>query len=105
MRVLFDQGTPVPLRRYLREHQVVTAFEVGWAQLSNRELLANADEQFDVLVTTDKQLRHEQSFAGRNIALLVLPHASWPKLEPHASRIAKAVSELAPRELVELQFD
>ena len=40
MRVLFDQGTPVPLRRYLEGHEVRTAFEQGWATLGNGELRA-----------------------------------------------------------------
>lgn len=30
MRILFDQGTPVPLRQYLTEHSVTTAYEEGW---------------------------------------------------------------------------
>jgi hypothetical protein len=34
VRVLFDQGTPVPLRNYLGEHQVTTAAEMGWSRLS-----------------------------------------------------------------------
>ena len=53
MRVLFDQGTPAPLRDFLRGHEVVTAFEMGWSELSNGELLAKAEEQFDLIVTTD----------------------------------------------------
>jgi hypothetical protein len=34
MKILFDQGTPVPLRRQLPEHDVATAFEQGWSALS-----------------------------------------------------------------------
>ncbi|MDQ6913353.1 MAG: DUF5615 family PIN-like protein [Verrucomicrobiota bacterium] len=86
MRVLFDQGTPVPLRKHFAGHDVVTAFEAGWSEVSNGELLAKAEEQFDVLVTTDKQLRYQQNLTGRRIAIVVLPHASWLKLEPHAGR-------------------
>ena len=44
MRILFDQGTPVPLRRYLSNHSVDTAFERGWSHLQNSELL-QASEQ------------------------------------------------------------
>ena len=76
MRVLFDQGTPVPLREYLTGHQVQTAFELDWSRLSNGELLAAAEGQFDVLVTTDRNLRHQQSLAGRKLAVLVLPTTS-----------------------------
>ena len=88
MRVLFDQGTPVPLRTHLAGHDVVTAFDAGWAELSNGELLDAAEAEFDVLVTTDKQLRYQQNLTGRRIAIVVLPHASWPKLEPSAAAVA-----------------
>ena len=33
MRILFDQGTPVPLRTFLVGHEVETAFERGWIKL------------------------------------------------------------------------
>ena len=62
MRVLFDQGTPVPLRRYLALHAVVTVFEKGWSTLQNGELLSTAeDEGFEVLVTTDQNLKYQQN--------------------------------------------
>lgn len=57
MRVLFDQGTPLPLRRSLAGHEVKTASEMGWGELSNGDLLAAAEQAFDALVTTDQGLR------------------------------------------------
>lgn len=55
VQVLFDQGTPVPLRRYLVTHAVSTVFEKGWSTLQNGELLNRAErEGFEVLVTTDQ---------------------------------------------------
>jgi hypothetical protein len=56
MKILFDQGTPVPLRHYLQSHEVTTAFELGWSTLSNGELLRPAEASFDLLITTDQQL-------------------------------------------------
>lgn len=105
MRVLFDQGTPVPLRKHFAGHDVVTAFEAGWSEVSNGELLAKAEEQFDVLVTTDKQLRYQQNLSGRRIAIVVLPHASWLKLERHAGKIAAVVLAVRPGSYVEPQLD
>ena len=104
MRVLFDQGTPVPLRSFLAKHEVATAFELGWAQLANGDLLARAETQFDVLVTTDQQLRYQQNLIGRRIAVLVLPYASWKKLEPHASRIVAALSSMNRGDYLELKL-
>ncbi|PZR72270.1 MAG: hypothetical protein DLM73_13700 [Chthoniobacterales bacterium] len=104
MRVLFDQGTPSPLRDYLRGHEVVTAFESGWSDLSNGELLAQAEEQFDVFVTTDQQLRYQQNLEGRKIAILVLPYANWIKLEPRAETIAETISAMQPGSYIELEL-
>jgi len=43
VRILFDQGTPIPLRKPLNSHQIETAFERGWSTLTNGELLAAAE--------------------------------------------------------------
>ena len=77
MKILFDQGTRAPLRGALTAHQVSTAHEMGWSELDNGRLLAAAEETFDVLVTTDRNLRHQQSMTGRRLAVLVLPTTSW----------------------------
>lgn len=70
MPVLFDQGTPDPLRRALTAQVVSTAFEMGWSALSKGDLLGAAEEQFDAFVTTDQNLRHQQNLAGRRLARL-----------------------------------
>ena len=55
MRILFDQGTPVPLRKYLDTHSVATAYELSWQELDNGALIAKAEaDGFDLLITTDQ---------------------------------------------------
>jgi hypothetical protein len=62
MQVLFDQGTPVPLRRYLAPHSITTVFEKGWSTMQNGELLRTAEgEGFEVLVSTDQNLKYQQN--------------------------------------------
>src|SRR5271168_2390200 len=102
MRVLFDQGTPVPLRRALSPHVVSTVHELGWSTLSNGDLLDAAEAQFDAFVTTDQNLRYQQNLAGRRLAILVLPFASWPKLQRHVATIVLAVDGLKPGDYIEL---
>jgi hypothetical protein len=52
MKILFDQGTPVPLRKYLIEHSVTTAYEEGWSNLSNGDLLKAAENKgYQILIT------------------------------------------------------
>ena len=80
MKVLFDQGTPVPLRRHLHPHEVDTAAEKGWSSLQNGELLARAEEAgYEVLVTTDQHLRYQQKLTGRKLRIVVLMSTSWPR--------------------------
>lgn len=105
MRILFDQGTPAPLRDHLAGHEVSTAAEMNWSRLTNGELLNAAERQFDLLVTTDQQLRSQQNFSGRKLSILVLPFASWPKLQPKAAAIAIRVATIRTGEYVELQFE
>ena len=102
MRVLFDQGTPDPLRRALTAHVVSTAYEMGWSVLSNGDLLDAAEAQFDAFVTMDENLRYQQNLAGRRLAILVLPFASWPKLQSHMPSIVSAIDDLKPSDYVEL---
>lgn len=102
VRILFDQGTPVPLRRTLTAHDVSTAYEMGWASLENGDLLHAAEAQFDVLVTTDQNLQYQQHVAGRRLAILVLPFANWPKLQSHLPAIVSAIDALTPGGYVEL---
>ncbi len=92
MRVLFDQGTPVPLRRFLSRHEVATAYERGWSRLKNGDLLDIAEKDgFDVLVTTDTNLKYQQNLATRRIAVVVLGSTSWPRIRMVATEVVQAV--------------
>jgi hypothetical protein len=105
MRILFDQGTPVPLRDHLSGHAVQTAFELGWSSLKNGELLAAAEESFDLFITTDQQLRYQQNLAGRKLSVVVLAPTSWPRIRQNISRIEDAVAQIGPGEYLEISFD
>jgi hypothetical protein len=62
MLVLFDQGTPVPLRPFLTGHIVRTAAQQGWDRLENGDLLNAAEAgRFEVLLTTDRNIRYQQT--------------------------------------------
>ena len=95
MRILFDQGTPVPLRRHLHPHAVDTLAERGWSKLENGELLDQAEAGgYEALITTDQSLKHQQDLAGRAIRVVVLKTTSWPKIRKEADRVLEAVDEL-----------
>lgn len=94
----------MPLRRVLAAHEVATAFEMGWAALDNGELLRAAEAEFEVFITTDRNLRYQQNLTGWRLAILVLPTTSWPKIRAHIAQVVAAVSEVGPGELRELTF-
>jgi hypothetical protein len=67
MLVLFDHGTPAPLRAFLKDHTVKKTKDLGWDTLSNGELLRAAEEAaFQILLTTDKNIRYQQNLAERH---------------------------------------
>ena len=105
MLILFDQATPVPIRSFLEGHTVRTAAQQGWDKLRNGDLLTAAEEAgFDVLLTTDKNVRYQQNLAGRRIAIVVLGQQQWPKLRPHIERVVEAVNAATPGSLAEVDI-
>ena len=102
MRILFDQGTPVPLRDHLVDHAVETVFELGWSTLENGALLAAAEDSFDLLITTDQKLRYQQNLAGKKLRILVLMTTSWPRIQKSIPQILEAIDRLGPGEFLEI---
>ena len=97
MLVLFDHGTPRDIARSLEGHTVKEARAQGWDTLSNGELLTAAEEAgFDVLLTTDKNLRYQQNLTGRKIAIVVLGKGRWRLIEPMLAEVAAAVNMATP---------
>ena len=93
MRILFDQGTPVPLRRSLSGHDVATAYELGWSTLTNGDLIRLAEQEgYELLITTDTNLRYQQNLKDRNLAILVLTTTSWPRIRQVTDRIEATIA-------------
>ena len=82
MLILFDQGTPVPFRRSLSDHLVATAYEL--------------------LITTDTNLRYQQNLTGRKIAILVLTTTSWPRIRQVTAEIQSTVAVIKAGDYQEL---
>ena len=103
MRVLFDQGTPEPLRHLLAQHDVATAYERGWSRLKNAELLDTAEnEGYAVLVTTDSNLKHQQSLQRLRIAIVVLSTPSWPRIQRASASVVRAIERATPGSYAEV---
>jgi predicted nuclease of predicted toxin-antitoxin system len=106
VKVLFDQGTPAPLRRTLIGHTVETAYELGWSELQNGELIAAAEAAgFEVLVTTDKNLKYQQNLTARALSIVVLLTTSWPRIQGSLPAVLAAISGASAGSYAEVSIE
>ena len=105
MLVLFDHGTPRSIARFLADHAVTQAKTKGWDRLSNGKLLEAAEEAgFEVLLTTDKNIRYQQNLEGRSIAIVVLGNPKRPAVHRHMDRVVAAVNAATPDSYTEVEI-
>lgn len=105
MRILFDNGTPRGVTAALTAHVVEEARSHGWDTLRNGELLDAAEAAgFDVFVTSDRNLRHQQNLTGRRIAIVVLGIGRWRLIRNRLPAIAAAVDAATPGSFVEVEI-
>ena len=104
MRILFDHGTPSGIARSLAGHTVTEARDRGWDRISNGELLKLTEDGFEVLLTTDKNIRYQQNLSDREIAIVVLENSSWRIVRKRLERISVAISEAAPGNYAEVHI-
>ena len=103
MKILFDHGTPAPLRRHLPEHSVDRSAERGWELLENGELIRRAEEEgYEVIVTTDQNMRHQQNLTGSSLAIVVLMATAWPRVQHRTKDIRAAIEEACPGQVREV---
>ena len=90
----------------LIDHHLVTEARArGWEELGNGELLKQAEiAGFEVLVTTDKNLRHQQNLEGRKIALVVLGQGRWSLIRHHVAQVVAAVNAATPGSFTEVEI-
>jgi hypothetical protein len=104
MRILFDHGTPRGLARALPGHMVIKTDAVAWERLSNGALLKAAEEAgFDLLLSTDQNIRYQQDLTDRKIAVIILSGCTkWSRVRMHFERIAAAVNAAIPGSYAEV---
>lgn len=105
MKILFDNGTPKPIARSLIGHEVAHARQIGWHELGNGELIQQAEAAgYEVLLSTDKNIRYQQNLTGRKIALVILGNPQWPLVRLYLDRIADAVNACTPGSYAEVEI-
>jgi predicted nuclease of predicted toxin-antitoxin system len=105
MKILFDNGAPKPIARCLTGHEITYARRIGWHELENGELIQIAEEAgYEVLLSTDKNIRYQQNLSGRKIALVILGNSQWPAVRLYLDRIAAAVNACTPGSYAEVEI-
>jgi hypothetical protein len=105
MFVLLDNSVPRGVARFLNDHNVIECRERNWDTSSNGQLLALAESAgFEVLITTDKNIRYQQNLKGRKIALVVLGAGLWRRIRPFLPQLLAAVNAATPGSYTEIEI-
>ena len=106
-RILLDEGLPKPLVRVLVDLEMVTVQDAGWAGKENGELLALAQERFDVFLTGDRNIRFQQNLAKFAIGIVVVVAGSTKMndLLPLVPRIREAIATVTDGTFIEVTFE
>lgn len=102
MKILIDESLPRSTLQILQGYNAYTVQYMGWSGIKNGVLLSLAEEQFDVFLTADKNLRHQQNFAGLRIALIVFPSNKLSVVRQLELRLTAALKEISPGMIIEL---
>lgn len=101
MRILFDHNVPLPLRHLPPAYDIVAAAERGWGELTNRRLLATAEQEgCDVFITADRNLVFQQNLAARTLGIVVLSTQQLASLTDGLQMISDAIEQAAPGKFV-----
>ena len=104
MRVLLDESLPRPFATLLSGHEVRTVAAMGWSGKQNGDLLRLAADSFDVLLTADRNLEHQQNLTTLPISVVVLvaPTNRIESLQALVPELLERLKAMPPRRLVHI---
>lgn len=104
MNILLDECVPWPIHRLLSNHQCTTPQRRGWGGTKNGELIRRAEEEFDLFVTSDQNIRYQQNLTRRRIAILELSTNDLRRIRSAATISCAAVDEMKASEFRSLDI-
>jgi predicted nuclease of predicted toxin-antitoxin system len=105
MRILLDECLPRKLKDELPDHDVTTVPEAGWAGATNGELLSLSSGRFEVFITVDTGLEHQQDLGRLPFAVIAL-NASSNRIEalrPLMRRVRHGLGRARPGALIRVE--
>ena len=98
MRIVLDECVPWPLAKHLDSHTCTSPQRSGWGGFENGDLLRLAEEEHDLFVTSDQNLRYQQNLADRKIAILELSTNDWATIRKNLTAVVARISAMQPGE-------
>jgi len=102
MKVIIDECVPSIVKIGLPSRRIVTVQEMGWAGINNGKLLQLIAADFDVFITSDKNLRHQQNLTTLDLAIILLPSNQVPAVEALLPVIDDALNDIQPKDFKEI---
>ena len=102
MKILPDECVPWPMHRLLPGHSCTSVQAQEWSGIRNGDLLQRAEAEFDLLVSSDQNIRYQQNLAGRRIAILELSTNDLRRIQAASALIENAVQKIQPSEFEHL---
>lgn len=104
MRILLDECVPWPMHELLSGHSCSTVQAKGWGGIKNGDLLLLAENEFDLFITSDQNIRYQQNLTGRRIAILELSTNDIRRIQAGSGLIEEALETLTPNEFKQLHI-
>ncbi len=102
MRVLLDEGVPDVIQKRLKHLSIATVQEMGWRGIKNGALLDLMAEEFQLIITNDKNLPFQQNLLRRQISAIIIPNNRIKVLLRLLAKIQSTIDTIQPGEYVEL---
>jgi hypothetical protein len=104
LKIFLDHCVPKRLLHLLSDHEVKTAYQMGWAAKKNGELLKLVENEFEVFLAVDQNLRHQQNLTSSQLRFVVLVAASnqYDSLAPLIPQVRSALTKLGPGDVIEI---
>jgi hypothetical protein len=102
MKIIIDECVPSIVKRGLPAREIMTVQEMGWAGIKNGVLLKLVAAEFDVFITSDKNLRHQQNLPDLDLAIILLPSNQVPIVEALLPALEESFADIQPYDFIEI---
>jgi len=102
MKIIIDECVPSIVKRSLPKRAIMSVQEMGWAGIKNGELLKLVAAEFDVFITSDKNLRFQQNLSDLEFAIVLLPSNQVPVVRSLLSKLDETLNDIGPSDFIEI---